>query len=133
MGDRLYGCDECLDACPPGIRLSGGAIEGRGSVDLAWSLTAADEVLLGRFAHFYLPNRDPRFLRRNVLVAMGNDGSRSFFPLLALHVGHPDWLLRVHAVWALARLDDPRVVSVLEHQAVRERRTEVREELEAEL
>lgn len=133
MGDRLYGCDDCLDACPPGFRLAGRSTQERGSVDLEWVLTASDEVLLERFSHFYLPNRSARFLRRNVLVAMGNDGHPDLLPLIALYVGHPDWLLRAHAVWALARLDDARVGPVLEYQNGRERHPQVREELEAEL
>lgn len=133
MGDRLYGCDDCLDACPPGFKLANRSTDERGSIDLAWVLGASDETLLGRFSHFYLPNRSARFLRRNALVAMGNDSHPSLFHPLALHVGHPDWLLRTHAVWALARLEDRRVRPVLEYQAARERRPEVREELEAEL
>lgn len=133
MGDRLYGCDDCLDACPPGFRIAAGTEDERGSVDLRWVLTASDQALLARFPHFYLPNRNPRFLRRNALVAAGNDRSPGLFGTVALHAGHPDWLLRAHAVWALARFDDPRVVPVLEHRAELERRPEVREELEAEL
>lgn len=133
MGDRLYGCDDCLDACPPGFRLAGASVDYRGSVDLEWVLSASDATLLARFSHFYLPQRSARFLRRNALVAMGNDGDPSFFAPLALHVGHPDWLLRAHAVWALARLRDRRVTAVLEFQAGRERHPEVRVELDLEL
>lgn len=133
MGDRLYGCDDCLDACPPGFRLAGRSGDERGSVDLQWVLTAPDETLLHRFSHFYLPNRSARFLRRNALVAMGNDGHPSLFDSVALHAGHPDWLLRAHAVWAIARFPDRRVGPVLEARATRERHPRVWEELETEL
>lgn len=133
MGDRIYGCDDCLDACPPGVRLMRHSVDQRGSVELEWLLTAADRTLLDRFSHFYVPGRSPRFLRRNALVAMGNDGEPSLFGVVALHVGHRDWLLRAHAVWALARLGGPRAVMVLEDQLRWERRPEVRHELEAEL
>lgn len=133
MEDRLYGCDECLDACPPGFRLLGDSQEERGSVELSWLLIAADTTLMDRFRHFYLPNRSPRVLRRNALVAMGNDGDGVFFAPLALHVGHRDWLLRVHATWALARLDDPRAEAVISHQLAREHHPRVRHELETEL
>lgn len=133
MDDRLYGCDDCLVACPPGIRLSDRSDAEKGSVELEWVLTAADRVLVDRFAHFYLPGRSPRVLRRNALVAMGNDADPGLFDLVALHVGHRDWLLRAHAVWALARFADRRVRSVLEHRLGTERNQEVRSELEAEL
>lgn len=133
LDDRLYGCDECLDACPPGTRLSVASTEERGSVDLAWVLTAADRTLLERFGHFYLPGRSPRILRRNALVAMGNDGDPAFFDLIALHVGHRDWLLRAHAVWALGRLRAPGSKALLAQRQPHERDGRVLVELEAEL
>ncbi len=133
MGDRLYGCDECLIACPPGLRLSERSRDERGSVDLEWVLTSADRTLVDRFAHFYLPDRSPRVLRRNALVAMGNDGDPDFFDLVALHVGHRDWLLRAHAVWALGRIGGSRARAVLVDRVRRERHREVRTELHAEL
>lgn len=133
MGDRIYGCDECLAACPPGKRLAEASRHERGSVDLAWALGASDDTLLDRFGHFYLPRRSPRFLRRNVLVAMGNDGSPSLGETVTAHVDHGDWLLRAHAVWALARLAGDEARPILEHRLDRENQSEVVAELEAEL
>lgn len=133
MGDRLYGCDDCLDACPPGARLGAGADADRGSVPTAWVLTAADHTLLDRFGHFYLPGRSPRTLRRNALIVMGNEGSESDRDLIELHVGHPDWLLRAHAVWAMARLGGRRTLAILHHRRGVEREEAVRAEIEAEV
>lgn len=133
MGDRLYGCDDCLDACPPGRRLGGRATTRRGSVELAWVLAAADRSLLDRFSHFYLPGRSPRILRRNALVAIGNGRLGRHSEVAAAHVGHHDWVLRAHAVWALARIGGPSVRPVLVHQQAREERPEVRAELATEL
>lgn len=133
MGDRLYGCDECLTACPPGDRLSIRSTRPRGSVDLRWVLAAGDDTLLDRFPHFYLPDRNPRFLRRNALVAVGNDGDQGFLDVVGAYAGHPDWLLRAHAVWALGRIGGTAARMVLEDRARRERTPEVREEIELEL
>jgi epoxyqueuosine reductase len=133
LGDRLYGCDDCLDACPPGFRILAAATDERGSVGLGWILTAADRTLVDRFSHFYLPGRSARILRRNALVAMGNDRGQEFVAPVSLHVGHPDWLLRAHAVWALARLGGNSVVPVLRDQLRHERHPDVRGEIETEL
>lgn len=133
MGDRIYGCDECLAACPPGRRLAESSRDERGSVDLCWALEASDDTLLDRFSHFYLPRRSPRFLRRNVLVAMGNDGSPSLREPVTVHVDHPDWLLRAHAVWALARLAGEEALPILVLRLDREQQPEVLTELRAEL
>ena len=63
VGDRLYGCDDCLDACPPGHRLLGAATASSGEVDPRRVQTAAAADLLAEFAHIYLPGRDVRWLR----------------------------------------------------------------------
>ncbi len=101
MGDRIYGCDDCLDACPPGGKLAARASAVRGRVDLLAMLDADDATLLETFAHFYVPQRDPRYLRRNLLVALGNAGGAGAADVLARHLTHPDWMLRAHAAWAV--------------------------------
>ena len=133
MEDRVYGCDECLAACPPGARLLERAVAPRGSVDLVELLRRADRELLDDFAHFYMPSRRPRILRRNALVALGNTGTADHLEMVAGYLGNPDWLLRLHAVWAVhslgVRLSLRRAELFLRHAASRERSPEVREEL----
>ena len=133
MGDRLYGCDECLDACPPGVRLAERATHERGSVDLEWVLRASDRVLLERFSHFYIPRRSPRYLRRNALVAIGNDGGASLVPVVVEHIAHIDWLLRLHAVWALGRLGGGEVEGILRDRVEAETNAQVLDEIATEL
>jgi epoxyqueuosine reductase len=100
VGDRLYGCDDCLTSCPPGNRIleTAAARPGPSIVEV---LGLDDATLLDRYGHFYLPARNPRILRRNALVAAGNDRSPHLEPILIGYLGHPDWLLRAHAAWAV--------------------------------
>ena len=103
-GDRLYGCDDCLTSCPPGSRVLelAGLIAGPAILDI---LGATDAVLLEQYGHFYLPARRPRVLRRNALVAAGNSRSPELEPVVVGYLGHPDWLLRAHAAWAVGEFD----------------------------
>lgn len=130
MGDRLYGCDDCLEACPPGHRLLDRARRiTAGRVDLVEILTAADRALLRRFGHLYLPGSSPRCLRRNALIALGNQGEQGAVALIARYAGHPDWLLRAHAAWALGRLGGLQASAALEQRHRLERDPRVRQEL----
>lgn len=131
IGDRLYGCDECLDVCPPGVRLLATARADRGRHSVVEVLGASDAELLGRFAHLYMPKRRPSHLRRNALVVAGNLAEDDLFDVVAGYTGHPDPMLRAHAVWALAAIDGRRAVPVLSVVAERERHPDVIAELEA--
>ncbi len=134
MGDRIYGCDDCLEACPPGSRaMERAGVSGAGVVDLVWILRAADRTLLNRFDHFYIPRRNPRYLRRNALVALGNVGDSGTVGLLSGYLGHPDALLRVHAAWALGRRTWGRAVlaSAVKHETDEDALVEMRWALEA--
>jgi epoxyqueuosine reductase len=105
MADRLYGCDDCLEACPPGgRRLAGASHRREGRVDLVGVLAADDAALLRRFGHWYLPGRQVRYVRRNALVALGNSGGSRAVATAVGYLKHCDPLLRRHAAWALGAL-----------------------------
>lgn len=103
IGRRIYGCDDCLTSCPPGFPAMD-RHEPR-SVDFPFGdlLALADDELLGRFDWFYIPHREPRFLRRNLLVAAGNSGEAEAVGPILDHFTHRSSLVRGHAYWALAR------------------------------
>ena len=107
LGDRVYGCDICQDVCPwnRGVekRRAGETAESsEPHVSLADWLQADDAELAARYDRLFVPRNDPRYLRRNALVALGNAGGD---PALAEPFAEGvDPLLREHAEWALERL-----------------------------
>ena len=130
VGDRLYGCDDCLTACPPGHRALEQSIDLPVRPQIRHILGADDQTLLARYGHFYLPGRRPRILRRNALVAAGNDSSADLRDLVIGFLGHPDWLLRAHAAWSAGRFPDATAGAALVAAGDGERDERVRAELE---
>jgi epoxyqueuosine reductase len=115
LGDRLYGCDDCQEVCPPAIRLgerhrveldpSAGDV--RPWVDVLDLLDSTDEQLLERHGSWYIADRNPTWWRRNALVVLGNVGAATderTRRTLARYRVHPDPVLREHADWATDRL-----------------------------
>ncbi len=116
LGDRLYGCDDCQDVCPPGrrtvrdpvpVRIGTKTSPPEAWVDVLDVLEADDDGLLERHGRWYIPRREPRYLRRNALVVLGNIGDPADERVRATldrALRDDDPLLRAHAVWACARL-----------------------------
>ncbi|MGH8957576.1 MAG: tRNA epoxyqueuosine(34) reductase QueG, partial [Acidimicrobiia bacterium] len=129
MGDRIYGCDDCIEACPPGHRVEATTEGIRFSLDEI--LFVSDQRLLEIFGHWFIPNRDPRIIRRNALIAAGNSGLNSLARVVAPYAGHPDWLLRAHSLWALSQLGGRVAEAVIVDRALVESDHRVRIELES--
>jgi epoxyqueuosine reductase len=112
LRDQVYGCDICQDVCPwnrgvekrrTGVTPPDGAEPHVSLVD--W-LEASDEELAERYDRLFVPRNDPRYLRRNALVALGNAGTGAETALLEHYAASDDPLLSEHADWALQRLED---------------------------
>jgi epoxyqueuosine reductase len=109
LADRIYGCDDCQEVCPPNrdVEAEPAPASATATVDLVELLELGDSELLDRYGRWYLADRDPDQLRRNALIALGNsaDGTDPDVACVlraALRCERP--LLRAHAVWAAARL-----------------------------
>jgi len=109
LGDRVYGCDICQDVCPwnRGVerrRAGEPAPSGVEShVSLVDWLQADGAELAERYDRLFVPRNDPRYLRRNALVALGNAGDPGARSAAEAFAGGDDPLLREHAEWALGR------------------------------
>jgi epoxyqueuosine reductase len=101
LGAQVYGCDICQDVCPwnRGVekRRADSAPSRAGHVDLVEWLES--ETLVSDFDRLYVPRNDPRFLRRNALVALGNVGGPEHIGVLEQHVDDE------HARWAIDRIE----------------------------
>ena len=112
VGGYVYGCDICQDACPwnRGVqkrRTSTSPPAGaEPTVSLVEWLEADGGELVARYDRLYVPRNDPRWLRRNALVAAGNVGGTPEREAVARFAEADDELLREHAEWALARIDE---------------------------
>ncbi|MBA3383382.1 MAG: tRNA epoxyqueuosine(34) reductase QueG [Actinobacteria bacterium] len=107
LEDRVYGCDICQDVCPwnRGVeKRRAGERHGEAFVSLVDWLEADDADLRARYDRLYVPRNDPRFLRRNALVAAGNVGGDGERRAVAPYADSDDPLLREHAAWALERM-----------------------------
>ena len=118
IGNRIYGCDDCLAVCP----WNKFAREGRNAKlaardaarapqldELARLDDAAFRKLFAKTA-VKRTGRD-RFIR-NVLVAIGNSGDAALAASAERLLSDPSPLVRGAAVWALARLDPARLAAL---------------------
>jgi epoxyqueuosine reductase len=115
IGDRIYGCDDCLDACPWNrfaARSREAGFHARDSVfrmRLRDFLALDDEDFRQLFAKSPIKRiKRARFLR-NVCVALGNTGMADDLPALRGAAADPDPLVAEHASWAIRRIEDRRV------------------------
>jgi epoxyqueuosine reductase len=109
LGAHVYGCDICQDVCPwnRGVEKRRADVEPEGAepvVSLLEWLGADGEELVERYDRLYVPKNDPRWLRRNALIALGNVGGADDAAAVEPYVTGDDPMLGETAEWTLAQL-----------------------------
>ena len=111
IGNRIYGCDVCLEVCPwnrfarEGRRMLLSARYDLAELSLGELLTLTPERFAAVFRHTPIKRLKLTGLLRNACVVAGNSGDRAALPpLLSLATAHASALVRAHAVWAVFRL-----------------------------
>ncbi len=124
MGNRIYGCDDCLAVCPWNKFASRTREMKLAARDDLRAPVLADLAGLddAGFRRHFSGSPIKRIGRnrfvRNVLIALGNSGRGANAAVVRDHLGDADPMVRGAAVWALSRLLPPADFDAL--RAVRE-------------
>ena len=111
MGNRVYGCDDCLEACPwnrfaqEGRMMRSAARPELTSPDLVELLGIDQSEFDRRFRNTPLRRAKRTGLVRNACVALGNIGNREALPSLQKIAAGSDNLLAEHASWAMQEIE----------------------------
>ncbi|TGR24098.1 MULTISPECIES: tRNA epoxyqueuosine(34) reductase QueG [unclassified Mesorhizobium] len=110
IGNRIYGCDDCLAACPWNKFASAASEAKLAARDDLREPALADLLALddAAFRAFFSGSPIKRIGRdrfvRNVLIAAGNSGEGALADIVRDLLGDASPLVRGAAIWALARL-----------------------------
>ncbi len=108
MGNRIYGCDDCLAVCP----WNKFAVAARevgyqprvGLPELADLAGLDDAAFRARFAGSPIKRIGRGRFVRNVMYAVGNSGMAALIPVARARLGDADPVVAEAAAWALGRL-----------------------------
>jgi epoxyqueuosine reductase len=139
MGNRIYGCDDCLAVCPWNKFAQAGREAKLASRETLRAQKLADLARLDDAAFRTLFAKSPvkrtgrdRFIR-NVLMAIGNSGDASLAAEAERLLADASPLVRGAAVWALGRLEPARLRALADHHRAGETDDGVQEEWAAAL
>ena len=140
IGNRIYGCDDCLAVCPWNkfaqtgreARLAARA-ENR-APELTELARLEDADFRARFSKSPIKRSGRDRFVRNVLIAIGNSGDPALAAAAREQLDDASPLVRGAAVWALARLSDPAAFAeIAAARQLREKDNTVAEEWDAAL
>ena len=114
IGNRIYGCDDCLAVCPWNkFAREGNLMKAHARADLAMpdllELLALDDAgFKARFTGTPILRTKRRGLLRNVCVALGNVGDETALPALRKAAEDREPLIVEHARWAIEQITAPK-------------------------
>lgn len=110
IGDRIYGCDDCLEACPwnrfahASREAAFAARSAVAQMQLRDFLRLDDDAFRTLFRRSPIKRIKRRGLLRNVCVALGNVGTETDLPSLEQARNDPEPLIAEHAAWAIDQI-----------------------------
>ena len=110
LGNRIFGCDDCLAVCPwnrfarEGQLMRSHVRPDLAQTDLLELLTLDDHGFKQKFAGTPILRAKRRGFLRNVCVALGNIGDATALPVLHRAAQDREPLIAEHATWAIEQI-----------------------------
>jgi epoxyqueuosine reductase len=137
IGNRIYGCDDCQDACPwnrKPVLATVKELEPRSenrAPQLFRLAAISPEEFDRRFADSPIQRITRDVFVRNIMIALGNSSQIESLPALKRALLDSSPLVRAHAAWALGQMPIIDGFSILELARMRESNASVLAEMEA--
>lgn len=113
LGDWIFGCDVCQDVCPWNTSFAKPATDDPFSLrsdlsglDAAEILGLDEAAFRARYSGTSLMRARWDGMRRNACIVLGNRGDPEAIPVLRTASADSDPVLREHALWAIARIEN---------------------------
>ena len=124
MGNRIYGCDDCLAVCPwnkyaqevSQVKLQ--TREDLVSPQLGDLAMLDDAAFRKKFSGSPIKRIGRNRFIRNVMIAIGNSKAPKLLPMVKQNLRDPDAMVRGAAVWALGQLEEAGTFADMKHQAL---------------
>jgi epoxyqueuosine reductase len=110
IGNRIYGCDDCLAACPwnrfaqASSESAFAARPNTNGMTLLDYLALSEDDFRALFRDSPIKRIKRRGFLRNVCVALGNTGGPDDLPALGRAANDPEPLIAEHARWAIGQI-----------------------------
>ena len=107
LGDRVFGCDDCLDVCPWNkwaVATREAHFAPRPHPPLRETLAWTDAQFLEHFKGTPVERLGLARWRRNALTVLGNVGTSADLPAAEAQLASADPMVAEHAAWAVDRL-----------------------------
>ncbi|WP_210338893.1 tRNA epoxyqueuosine(34) reductase QueG [Devosia sp. WQ 349K1] len=139
MGNRIYGCDDCLAVCPWNkfAKIAHEAkLIGRPELErpaLADLVQLDDEGFREMFSGSPIKRIGHARFLRNVLIGIGNSQNTAYLPAIRQRLNDPSPLIRGAAIWALRKLAWEEAETLKATRRMRDEDAEVEREWEGQV
>lgn len=111
MDKNIYGCDICQRVCPKNKNVSSHSLKAS-QIDLIELIHLTNREFKEKFKDNGFSWRGNSVIKRNAIIALGNEKIKENFDVLFFLLDHPSLTIRKYVLWALYRSDANRFVEV---------------------
>lgn len=108
---NIYGCDICQRVCPKNKDISNYSFK-ESRIDLIDLIHLSNKAFKSKFKDRGFSWRGNSVIKRNAIIALGNEQLNENFDALIFLLDHPSTSIKKYALWALYRSDAKRFINI---------------------